>query len=512
MKRENILKIIFGVCLSLSSSPLFAELKDLFFVVNGGYSIRTPHQDGSMMKNGFLNKGQVIKISNVDTNDLVYKDDGSLNQEETLHKIKERKKIIPRTYGNGDNKEVFFPVTVYNSDGTEKELEKPGSIALLYAESKGTLEHITKSQLNSNILLSISQRGRMKYVDYGVLSNGDKDCMNPLFSFDLPNYFQNYSLRPVQQCTEDTISNGAWCLYPDAREFQKYAYKKLNRNICYSEINKVACESDFWKGLNIKQRIDYTLEKSNEILKDLDVNPIVAACLASKETAYQSSTIRTKVACVQKGATPTAIGAFQINEFTLRDMINRGFFSLASAEWNKTPKGIIERFMPFLKKHLTEESYNLLTDASRSIRLPLLDGNGEKQYYDSRKTQLKTYADRPTREIYRLFTTNFELQVALFGIILKQKNYSISGYYGSEENADNKKYALHISNCIDCIHERIADREDTYHSCIALAKAASNYTMENKFKDLERTVETNRNEDCDQNNFDCLKNTCHRED
>lgn len=470
---------------------------DLFFTLDVNYSIRTENAKGQMIRlsPGSLSDGQVVKIEGVRDEDISYNSDGSINEFETLSNFQTRKNITARPYGNKGSTEIFFPVSVYTASGEEIKFESTPEIALLHAANKGVVTSVPETQLQTQFLMSVSKRNRIHYVDYTTVSSGEDDCKNPFLSFDLPTYFKDYSMLPTTQCTEDIKSNGAYCLYPNASTFQSYARQgRSGRNQCYGMINKQSCNTDFWKGMNLKQRINHTIEKSNPILKEFDINPFVAPCLTSKETTFESSTIRTRVACTLKSGTPTALGAFQINYPTLKDMVQRGLFNLSSSENNKTPIHVIEKLKPFLRKHLTADSFALLTDPGMSVRSR------------SKSSQVGTLA----QELYNLMTISFDLQLAMFGTVLKAKDYSFGAYYGAaDSDSANAKYARYVASCLDCMHERSANKDHKIHACVALSKGKSLATMDDGYESMAANIERFQSKYCEED-YDCQNGTCKR--
>lgn len=501
--KKLVLSIISIVCFQFT--PLAISLADnevqilnaqsLYFTIDANYSIRTENAQGRMIRTNptNLSTGQVVRIDNVHPDDIVYNDDDTVNSFETLTNYRARQNIPAMPYGSGDNEEIFFPVSVYGSTGEVIEFDSPPTIALLHAADRGILNNVAESHLRTSFLMSLPTEDRLRYVDYNQVATGEDDCMTPFLSLDIPNYFRDFSTLPVTQCTNDIRANGAHCLYPSIQDFMSYAAQgRTGVNNCIRKVREAACNSDFWKGMNLDQRINHTITKTKDILKEFDVNPFLSPCLTTKETTFKSSTIHTESACQARRRVPTALGAFQVNFFTLHDMVARGIFNMSTSDRNQTPPEVVRKLRPFLQQHLTPASYALLTDPGMGVR--------SARNEDATKDLAE--------EIYNLMTINFELQTAMFGTVLKAKNFSLNNYYGAANNNDaNARYANYISSCVECMHERVANRNHNIHSCIALAKGQSPNNMEDYYQNMSLSIDQNSERYCD-NDYQCQSGTC----
>ena len=165
---------------------------------------------------------------------------------------------------------------------------------------------------------------------------------------------------------------------------------------------------------------------------------------------------------------------------------------MSTSDRNQTPPEVVNKLKPFLQQHLTPASYALITDPAMGVRA--------SRNEDATKEL--------AREIYNLMTINFDLQTAMFGTVLKAKNFSLNNYYGAANDHDaNARYANYVTSCVECMHERVANRDPNIHSCVSLAKGQSPNNMERYYQNMSASIDQNSERYCS-DDYQCQDGTC----
>lgn len=450
----------------------------VFLQLPANYSLRSKTSDGFMKREQRINN-RMVRLD-LPTQYLTHNSSGDINLTASFEKWIKEKKLTQYKYSNTKT-EHFFPVTLLEDQKSSKTPELYS--ALHFAAKKDLIQIIPPKKARESFLLNKSTREILQYVNYDKdifkLKPADPSCIpkNPHDNISDITALSSYPLI----CSKKPEANGINNLFPN--EIYAPAKKACAKNKkseacsqaikrCQYKLKQISCERSPWKDIPVAGRLALLNAYGQTYAAELSVNPFTLMCIATRETGTLQPIIRAESSCSAQ-QTYTASGLFQINRGTIRDYVSRRIIDLSPG----APLADMPNIHHMLEVVLGEELTKKLSAPNNSVG----------KYMDCPyKSTCREVADK----LWDQLGNSVQLQMILAAITVKEKNYNLENYYGSEDSSKNKVYRENIEQCVHCMHEqKVAGLNITPCASLALhgnERLVKEKNLKRNFKNLEK--------------------------
>jgi len=450
-------------------------VKEIFIRLKRNFNIRTYNPLTDIMdRTGTLEKGAIFSIE-VPKTDIVYSKDGNVNLKKTIENWRVNSNLERKRYGPSKNKTHFYDIRIIYPDDYSKHSDKSLKIAL-NALTRGPQKRKPDNYSILNVkndyeaLSYLKNDAIVNYLDYPEIKKKTylEQCLESK-THKIPEEI----FPPSDRCADEKDNNRFTSMYPN-KKLKSICTPKMSQRACDRKCNKyiqkISCTNSTWKFFEPEKRAHALLGYALPYANELGVNPVTLPCLAAKETTFIKPFIRTSAAC-KSPSKLTAAGFAQMTLGTIRDFVMRN--RLSPIEENALED--MPESKAILKETLGEKLFSELEtgfERERISKTPLSKDGKMKDlsfYYKKNKNgeTVRVYkcsgnsrCNKVARAIYDRMASSIKFQAFLASLILKEKNYNLKNYYGSNSSKDNNRYKQKIQSCMNCMHSKLL-RSDT---------------------------------------------------